>query len=113
MSEAKFEYGRPSADKGYGVTMHNISPDAYQDVRGFIGTQYMDDPDYHLKRMSGAFLQGDDGQGRWVFIEFWSELDCQVGAVRRLHDIFTTHHPEGAVEGLELLYSSGEASNVR
>lgn len=98
-----FSYGRPFPDKGHGVTMENVSREAYREIRMFIGANHMDDPDYHTKFDSCAFLQGDSGEGEWVFIEFWSKQNCHNASVNRLRDIFRQHHPEGWIEGVELL----------
>ena len=99
---AKFEYHLRSTHINPGVTMTDLSPVAQSDIVRFMSDNYLDSPDYRLKKESGAFLQGHDAQSGWMFVEFWSDPEKHQATVDRLLEIFLQHHPDGWVAREEL-----------
>jgi hypothetical protein len=54
------------------VQLHKADERTQRIVRSAIGRNHMDDPVYHLRRESCAFLQGDDPHSGWMLVEFWT-----------------------------------------
>lgn len=84
-----FKYSHSHIGCNFGVTITGASEEMQRQVKRFMTYDYVNDPDYQIRSKSGAFLQGHDEQGGWMFIEFWTPADRHMPAVARLLEIFT------------------------
>lgn len=109
---ASFTYGHPYADKRFGVTMIGVNGELHREISSIMGHQPMASDIYRMKKDSGAFFQGGSAGGDWIFIELWHSRDTHPEFVNYLKDIFLKHHPDGCVDGMDLL-SSTEVSQVK
>lgn len=100
---ASFSYGRPYSDKSFGVTMLGVSDELHREITGVMGNRLMTSDEYRMKKDTGAFFQGGSTGGDWIFIEFWQPQETHPEFVKYLRDIFYKHHPDGTVDGMELL----------